>query len=72
VTSVAGGGGQPARDAVGTTPRAGIVCTVCTGPVTPDDQPYAWTDPGGNQCVAHPTCLVNLGERDLDLGRRLR
>lgn len=46
-----------------------IPCAICTALITLDQHRSArcWTDPLGVTVAAHHTCLVRLGERDLDL-----
>ena len=50
-----------------------MTCCICGDLVAVDDPPTmrAWTDPGGEQCVAHLACLLRLGEFELfGQGRR--
>lgn len=67
----AGGEGRPGP---GRTPRsvpgAGhIPCVICTDTIGQAEYRTArvWTDPAGITCAAHHSCLVRVGEADLDL-----
>lgn len=66
-----GGSGQPAGDERTTPrPRPGhIPCVICTDTISLDHyrQARCWTDPHGITCAAHSSCLLRLGEFDLDL-----
>lgn len=45
------------------------MCCICTRPIALNDYRTArcWTDPHGETCAAHATCLINVGEAELHL-----
>jgi hypothetical protein len=51
-------------------PSAGhIPCAICTHPIYLDEYRTArcWTDPNSITVAAHASCLVRVGESELDL-----
>jgi hypothetical protein len=67
---LAGGEGNPARDAHPGPSRAGwIPCCICLDHIRLEEYRTArcWTDPDGTTVAAHAACLVRIGETDLGL-----
>jgi hypothetical protein len=64
----AGGEGRPAREH-GPSRAGHIACCICLAPIPLDQYATArcWTDPNGETCAAHASCLLSVGEWDLGI-----